>query len=79
MHTAVFKAITFAIEVANADHAGARALAEANDISGMRDHIAGVTVAIGEGATYLKQRLADANGDWRAVVVDARRELQFNS
>ena len=59
----------------NADQAGARALAEANNIPGMRDRIAGVTVAIGEGATYLKQRLADADGDWSAVVVDARREL----
>ena len=63
------------IDAANADHAGARALGEANNIPGMRDRIAGVTVAIGEGATYLKQRLNDANGDWSAVVVDARREL----
>ena len=63
------------IEAINADHAGARALAEAKDISGMRDRIAGVTVAIGEGATYLKQRLNEANGNWRAVVVAARREL----
>ena len=63
------------IDAANADHAGARALGEANNIPGMRDRIAGVTVAIGEGATYLKQRLNEANGDWSAVVVDARREL----
>jgi len=57
----------------NADQAGARAQAEANDIPGMRDRIAGVAGAIRDGANYLKQCLAHT--DWRTLVVAARREL----